>query len=534
MPRYALLALLLPLAVRSGVASAQSQEDRVPLWGCFERSILHPREHANPFLDTALSGTVRTPAGRTHPIEGFFDGDRTWRLRILATEPGEWRYETRFSDGAPGLSGAFLVTTERRRGPAVHGPLRVSSQNPLWFEHADGTPVYLLAFHLWRIDALEEPVRDATLGRLQRLGFNAIVGPHLTPDRGPWGGPPVERDFTRMNVGWWQAMDRAIEALADRGFVLIPFSILGGTNRLPKPPTPAHVDLFLRYWVARWGGYWNVTYQPFSEWEEGWSEAEVQRIGRRIHELDGGRHLVSMHSLKSNSLTVQRAPWFGYHTVQDKLVDRDPLRYTALAELFRQTPKPILAHECLWEGNLYQLEAGLDVANMTRGAWAIALSGGQINYADEVLPGRKYQTRSALGPNFSDDGSAVEPGGRLYGPLASLARLMRTLPLPSLRPAPERAGGLPCLGGPAGAAVVFVPAGATVRLDLSEARGLLAVRWIAPEDGAPIRAGSVRVGATVSLEPPARRDLVLVVGRQGGRVPGGPGPRRGREGRNPT
>lgn len=531
MPRIMLLANLLALPLLA--IPVLAQEERVPLWGRFEAAVVRSEDLANPFVDALLTGTVRAPSGATQRIEGFYDGDRTWRIRILASEPGEWRYEASFADGAPGLAGAFTVTAERRRRPTARGPLRVSAENPLWFQHADGTPVYLLAFHLWRVDALPEPVLIATLDRLQQLGFNAIVGPHLTPDRSPWGGSPGAPDFTRLNVGWWQAMDRAIAAMAERGMVTIPFNLLGGTNRLPKPPTLAHVDLFLRYWVARWGGHWNVTYQPVSEWEEGWTEGDIQRIGRRIHELNGGRHLVSVHSLGMNSLPIQRAPWFGFHTVQDKLVDRNPLRYTALASVFRQTPKPILAHECIWEGNLHQREAGLDVTNLTRAAWAIALSGGQINYADEVLPGRQFQRSTDPGPFFSEMGAAVEPGGRMYGPLSVLARVMRALPLNRMRPAPERAGGLPCLADPAGAAAVFAPAGAVVQLDLSGVRGDLVARWIVPEDGSVARTAAVRGGAMATLEPPAQRDLVLVVDRRGERTrdrPRGEGRERRRGG----
>lgn len=41
---------------------------------------------------------------------------------------------------------------------------------------------------------------------------------------------------------------------------------------------------------------------------------------------DGGRHLVSVHALKASSETVQRAEWFAYHTVQDKLSDWNPMK----------------------------------------------------------------------------------------------------------------------------------------------------------------------------------------------------------------
>ena len=42
---------------------------------------LRGRAHvANPFRDAALVGEFTSPAGKTIVVDGFFDGDDTWRL----------------------------------------------------------------------------------------------------------------------------------------------------------------------------------------------------------------------------------------------------------------------------------------------------------------------------------------------------------------------------------------------------------------------------------------------------------------------
>lgn len=159
-----------------------------------------------------------------------------------------------------------------------------------------------------------------------------------------WQGTDGYIDFSRFNLTLWRNLDRALRALAERSMILIPFSIFGGTNGMPRIPAKREWDLFLRYWVARWGGYWSATFQPTSEWEEGFTEQEIQYIGNRLLDLDGGRHLISVHSLRASSESVQNARWYRYHTVQDKLDCRDFMKYTWFVQLFCRVPKPILAH----------------------------------------------------------------------------------------------------------------------------------------------------------------------------------------------
>lgn len=487
----------------------------VPRWGTLELTIANPQSYANPFADVTLEATFTAPSGRQVKGWGFYDGGPTWRLRFMPDEVGPWRYEAKFSDGSPGVRGSFRCV----RGK-IHGPLRVRRENPLWFEHADGTPFYLRGFHLWWVDALDETTLAKTLDFLKAQGFNAIVGPHL----GPHGRLPWERkaegkgrneqgevDFSRFNLNLWRNLDRALKMLDERGMVLIPFSIFGGTNGVPKIPTWKEQDLFLRYWVARWGGFWNVTFQPTSEWEKGFSEAEILRIGSRLRELDGGRHLVSVHALKASSEAVQRAEWFAYHTVQDKLSDWNPMKYTWLVELHRRVRKPILAHECLWEGNYYQREAGLDIDNLRKAAWVIALCGGQINYADGIVtPGHWMRLEEEdAGKIFSERGMAVGPKGKFYQPLKVLGDFLQSLPFWRMTPQPELSSTGVCLGEVGREYVVYAPSGGTVTVDLTAAPGSFTARWFNPREGKFAEPFKIEGGGKRACPSPDGNDWVL-------------------------
>ncbi|GBC98400.1 hypothetical protein HRbin17_00912 [bacterium HR17] len=499
------LICLLLLTVTAAQAQVQAPHS-VPRWGMWEAVLKSRRHYLNPFTEVTVTATFFAPSGNRFTVGGFYDGDNVWRVRFMPDEVGRWRWIIRAEppDENMSASGNFVCTPSR-----LHGPLRVNPQNPLWFTFADGTPVYLLAFHLWNLDALAEPTLAKTLDFLQAQGFNAIVGPHLFPERTAWAQKADGRpDFERFNLTVWRGLDRALQLAAQRQMVVIPFSIVGGTNGLPKAPADA-LDLLLRYWVARWQGFWNATFQPTSEWEEGYSLDEILRIGDRLHQLTHGRFLISVHSLRANAEAVQKAAWFGYHTVQDKLNDHNFGKYVWLAELFGRIPKPILAHECLWEGNFYQREAGLDVDNLRKAAWVIALSGGQINYADEVVPPRRWQRLGDVGTTFSELGTAMSPQGLLYPALTHLARFFRALPFWRMTPHPELTSTKVCLAEVGALYAVFVPDGQAVRVTLPVRQ--FVARWFNPRTGKWHALQQTVSGPLAELTPPDVRDWVLLI-----------------------
>lgn len=495
---------LLPLTLSPQVRAPT----KVGRWETWEATVKSSRRYLNPFTEVTITALLRSPSGKVHKVEGFYDGEQTWKVRFMPDEVGWWRWSISSEppDEQLSASGKFECVSS-----SLCGPLRVYPQNPLWFAFADGTPVYLLAFLLGNLDAMEESILAKTLDFLKERGFNAIVGPHLSPGRMAWEQSPDGKiAFDRFNLSVWRGLDRALKLAAQRGMVVIPFSIVGGTNRLPKAP-PETIDLLLRYWVARWQGFWNATFQPTSEWEEGYSEKEILAIGQRLHELTKGRFLISVHSLKASNETVQRAPWFCYHTVQDKLTDWNFGKYRWLAGLFNRIPKPILAHECLWEGNFYQREAGLDIENMRKAAWTIALSGGQINYADEVVPPRRWQRREDVGVTFSELGVKTKPLGQLYDALTHLARFMRSLPFWRLKPYPELSSTGICLADEGQTYAVYAPDGGVVQIDLTKTKATFKTRWFNPRTGEWLTGRTVAGGGLRELIAPDNGDWVLLV-----------------------
>lgn len=436
---YLLWFLLLSFAL-----SAEGQQ-KVGKWDLFELSFKNEKIYDNPFQDVSLIGEfTHIQSKSVVKIYGFYDGGTTWKIRFMPDREGEWRYKIYFSDApAQAKEGSFICVPSQ-----IKGPLKVYRGNKIWFSYADGTPFYMFAFEAGEADVLPElGVLDETLDFLKKYGFNTIVGPHCglseTPGIGyrcPWVNTGEGFDFSRYDLRFWRNMDKVIFSLKKRNMFLIPFNIFGGTNNVPRMPKEEWEN-FIMYWTARWAGFYNVTFQPISEWEEGYKPDEVLQILGLIRKYDPWGRLISVHSwdYSKKALQIPRSDLYDYFTLQDKLTDWNYWKYVGTMEEIRKVAvKPILAQECIWEGNGYQQEAGLDVDNLRRGSWTILLSGAYLSYGDEVTPPRKIGER---GIHFSNMGTAMKPAGRLYPYLKFMYQVMTSLPWWELSPYLELEGG---------------------------------------------------------------------------------------------
>ena len=80
-----LLCVLLPAA---GVV--QSANGTVDTWEKQELVLTSGHTYANPYTDVTVWVDLTGP-GFHKRVYGFWDGDRTFRVRVVATAPGEWK-----------------------------------------------------------------------------------------------------------------------------------------------------------------------------------------------------------------------------------------------------------------------------------------------------------------------------------------------------------------------------------------------------------------------------------------------------------
>jgi hypothetical protein len=125
--RIALLASLL-------VASAANvRADTVHVWEKHELTFTSARTYANPYTAVTIWADVSGP-GFKKRVYGFWDGDRTFRIRLVAPTPGTWTWRSGSDpadQGLAGKSGSFTAVAwseeEKRKTPLRRGFLRATA-----------------------------------------------------------------------------------------------------------------------------------------------------------------------------------------------------------------------------------------------------------------------------------------------------------------------------------------------------------------------------------------------------------------------
>jgi hypothetical protein len=124
------------------------------VWEKHELTFTASRDFANPYADATVWVDLTGPNFQKR-VYGFWDGGRTFRVRVVATAPGAWRWRSGSSPRDPGLdgkTGTFTASAwsdgELQQNPLRHGFLRATA-NQHALEHADGTPFFALGDTWW-------------------------------------------------------------------------------------------------------------------------------------------------------------------------------------------------------------------------------------------------------------------------------------------------------------------------------------------------------------------------------------------------
>jgi hypothetical protein len=154
-----LASLLICFLVRDAHARLQSGE--VHVWQLQEITLAAARDYANPYADVECWVELEGPDFRRR-VYGFWDGGRTFKVRLVATQPGEWSWRVgsnRPDDTGLAGAGSFRAVSwsepELGENPNRRGFVR-ASENGHALRYADGTPFFLtgdtwLAASTWRL-----------------------------------------------------------------------------------------------------------------------------------------------------------------------------------------------------------------------------------------------------------------------------------------------------------------------------------------------------------------------------------------------
>ena len=495
------------------MASAVQGAD-VPRWGRFEAALDARADHADPVQDVSVEVQFTAPSGKTQAAAGFWDGGRTWRVRFSPGELGRWTWQSRCREdtGLDGRQGDFTCVPSAGDNPLYqHGPVRVSDDR--WhLAYADGQPWFWLSDTAWNGALLSSDADWETyLGDRAAKGFTAVQ--FVTTQ---WRTAPADADGQAAYAGkeriaihpaFYQRMDKRFDALNSHGLVAAPV-LAWAVGSADDPGTSLPEDQLLalvRYQAARYGAHHVVWILGGDGNYKGEKADKWKRIGRAVFG-DRPAHPVTMHMNGQGWYVPEfrEEPWFGFVGYQSGHGDSDKalewlVRGPPAADWRNEPHHPVINLEPNYEGHLaYQSKQPITAHMVRRAAWwslLVSPTAG-VTYGGHGI--WSWQTEAGVprahphvGPSPPWHEAIRLPGST---GMKHLKDFFMSCEWWRLRPAPDLLAGQPGDKDPGkfaaaaradnGAfAVIYIPTGGEVRVDLGRLPGAGAWRWFNPRDG---------------------------------------------------
>jgi hypothetical protein len=520
--------------IQAGSAPPAKEQATVEVarWGMHEFSAKGRAHVANPFRDAALVGEFISPSGKTNVIDGFCDGDDTWRLRFVPNEQGEWSYLLR-GEGVEILQRGKLRCT----APRGHGFIRIHPENPYAFAHADGTPFFPMGDTCYGLNddsSITPELRAQYLATRRAEHFNFVrmsVG-HSEARAATnaaywaWGGTTQKPDLDQLNPVFFRGLDELFRDLKTRGMnvelILLNFYRRPFTDT--NAWTPARERLWLRYVVSRYAAFDNVFLWTIANEYETHPDGRyrldfpgdvewAKATARFIKAIDSYRHLVTIHPVISASRRGEspRAPFdppwrigelFGEDDAMDVLSQQtgqfgdgavwdeklqcwigDSSTLVASLSADRRFKKPVLNTESGYEylrGHPTEKKQVHHTDKVRRSAWRIVCAGGYFAAGFHGTIGHSDAWNRIDAPNHytftvKDEGAAAQ--------LGALHDFFTALPFSRMQPFTGVKGEAVALADPGKVYVVYLPHGGAATVDLSAVYGSLTARWFDPRAG---------------------------------------------------
>jgi len=131
------------------VCSISTAQNTVHVWEKRELTFTAVNSYKNAYTDVIVWVDLKGP-GFNKRVYGFWDGGRTFHIRLTATQTGNWTWKSGSNPEDPGLSGKSgsfnavdWTDEEKLENPLRHGFLR-ASENKHALNYADGTPFFAI------------------------------------------------------------------------------------------------------------------------------------------------------------------------------------------------------------------------------------------------------------------------------------------------------------------------------------------------------------------------------------------------------
>jgi len=206
------------------------------VWEKVEVTLRAEKPYSNPYKEVEVWVDLGGP-GFKKRCYGFWDGDDTFRVRVLAPAPGKWAWSSGSNRSDPGLNGkrgSFTAVAwseaQKAENPCRRGMIKAST-NGHAFEYADGTPFFVLGDTWWPVPTFRYRWYDDDQARpmgpqaglkdyvrfRKKQGFNCIA---MIAALGNWANDdkPARlrmNDGTVLRAAWKQAGTQSAKDMHD-------------------------------------------------------------------------------------------------------------------------------------------------------------------------------------------------------------------------------------------------------------------------------------------------------------------------------
>lgn len=245
-------------------------QKEVHIWNKFERKFTSSYLYKNPIYNIKnFDITFISPTGIVRKVNGFWDGDDSWKVRFMPDELGEWTWSTICSDkknsGLHNQQGSFVcIENNSELSIYKHGAVK-HFKGKYFFSYNDGMPYLWVGCTAWN-GALKSTDEEWTTYLNNRRKNNYSVIQLVTTqwrgcDKNSEGLVAYEvRDEMIINPEFFKRIDKKIDEVNSNGLLVSPvilWALHTGQGRFLNPGHKLPIKeatILAKYIVARYQG----------------------------------------------------------------------------------------------------------------------------------------------------------------------------------------------------------------------------------------------------------------------------------------